>query len=142
MPSTAGAATPMAKASLSPNPTPGFFLCVSRLLPYKNVDVVVRAFTERLPEERLIVVGDGPLIVRCVARRSECHATRIGNQMRAPVALQRMHAVVAASYEDYGLTPLEGAMFGRPALVLRYGGFLDTVREGVTGFSSRSPTTE
>jgi glycosyltransferase involved in cell wall biosynthesis len=41
--------------------------------------------------------------------------------------------VVAASYEDYGLTPLEALRFGRPSAVLRYGGFLDTVREGETG---------
>ena len=41
--------------------------------------------------------------------------------------------VVAASHEDYGLTPLEALSFGRPAAVLRYGGFLDTVREGETG---------
>ncbi len=41
--------------------------------------------------------------------------------------------VVNASYEDYGLTPLEAAAFGRPAAVLRFGGFLDTVVEGRTG---------
>jgi glycosyltransferase involved in cell wall biosynthesis len=40
---------------------------------------------------------------------------------------------VAASFEDYGLTPLEAASFGRPAVVLRAGGFLDTVEEGSTG---------
>jgi glycosyltransferase involved in cell wall biosynthesis len=41
--------------------------------------------------------------------------------------------VVAASYEDYGLTPLEAAVFGRPSVTLRGGGFLDTVVEGTTG---------
>ena len=38
---------------------PGFVLCVSRLLAYKNVDAVVRAFAE-LPTERLVVAGGGP----------------------------------------------------------------------------------
>jgi glycosyltransferase involved in cell wall biosynthesis len=42
-------------------------------------------------------------------------------------------AVVAVAHEDFGLTPLEGNAFGRPALVLRAGGFLDTLVEGVTG---------
>ena len=42
-------------------------------------------------------------------------------------------AVVAASHEDFGLTPLEGNTFGRPAVVLRAGGFLDTMVEGRTG---------
>lgn len=42
-------------------------------------------------------------------------------------------AIVAVAHEDFGLTPLEGNAFGRPALVLRAGGFLDTLVEGVTG---------
>ena len=41
--------------------------------------------------------------------------------------------LVAASYEDFGLTPLEAASFGLPTAALRWGGFLDTIVEGVTG---------
>jgi len=40
---------------------------------------------------------------------------------------------VAASYEDFGLTPVEAASFGRPTAALRWGGFLDTTVEGATG---------
>ena len=50
-----------------------------------------------------------------------------------------MAEVVAASHEDYGLTPLEALGFGRPSAVLRYGGFLDTVREGETGVFFDAP---
>ncbi len=38
---------------------PGFVLCVSRLLPYKNLDAIVHAFA-RLPDEQLVLVGTGP----------------------------------------------------------------------------------
>lgn len=38
---------------------PGFFLCVSRLLSYKNVDAVIEAFRS-LPSQRLLVIGGGP----------------------------------------------------------------------------------
>ena len=38
---------------------PGFWLCVSRLLPYKNVDAIVEAARGRA-DTRLVVVGDGP----------------------------------------------------------------------------------
>ena len=41
--------------------------------------------------------------------------------------------LVAASYEDFGLTPLEAAVFGKPSVVLAWGGFLDTVVDGLTG---------
>ena len=46
---------------------------------------------------------------------------------------------MAASYEDYGLTPIEGAVWGRPSIVLRWGGFLDTVQEGVSGIYFDQP---
>lgn len=110
-----------------------FFLSVSRLLPYKNVDATVEAF-RRLPEERLVVVGSGP-DERRLRRSAPRNVLLLGNV--ADDVLRWLYAscaaVVAASYEDYGLTPLEGASFGRPAVALRSGGFLDTIVEDETG---------
>jgi len=53
---------------------------------------------------------------------------------------ENCRALVSASYEDFGLTPLEANTFGRPAVVLRAGGFLDTLVEGVTGVFVEEPT--
>jgi glycosyltransferase involved in cell wall biosynthesis len=112
---------------------PGFLLCVSRLLPYKNVDAVVRAFAA-LPSERLVVVGVGPDESRL--RREAGPNVRFTGAVSDP-QLRWLYAncagVIASSHEDYGLTPLEGIAFGKPAAVLRWGGFLDTVVEEVTG---------
>jgi glycosyltransferase involved in cell wall biosynthesis len=49
-------------------------------------------------------------------------------------------AIIAASYEDYGLTPLEAGVWGRPAIALRFGGFLDTILEDVTGMYFEEPS--
>jgi glycosyltransferase involved in cell wall biosynthesis len=120
-------------------PEPGFFVCVSRLLPYKNVAAVVEAF-RRLPEERLVVVGGGPELhrLRAGAPSNVALVGRVGDaELRGLYA--RSAAVVAASYEDFGLTPLEGASFGKPAAVLRFGGFLDTVVEDETGVFFDAP---
>ena len=38
---------------------PGYFLCIARLLPYKNVQVVAQA-VGAIPNARLVIVGDGP----------------------------------------------------------------------------------
>ncbi|MDQ3980837.1 MAG: glycosyltransferase [Actinomycetota bacterium] len=119
---------------------PGFFLTVSRLLPYKNVGSVVEAFAG-LPDQRLVVVGTGPAgkqLRQMAGRNVTFLGTTSDGQLRWLYANCR--AVVAASYEDYGLTPLEGAAFGKPAVVLRWGGFLDTVRDGVTGVYFDEPT--
>jgi glycosyltransferase involved in cell wall biosynthesis len=112
---------------------PGFVLCVSRLLPYKNVDAVTAAF-EQLPSERLVVVGTGPeeARLRAAGGGNVRFLGAVGDE-----ELRWLYAgcrgLVAASYEDYGLTPLEAASFGKPSAVLRAGGFLDTVVEGSTG---------
>jgi glycosyltransferase involved in cell wall biosynthesis len=52
------------------------------------------------------------------------------------------HGLVAASYEDFGLTPVEAAAFGAPTAALRWGGFLDTIIDGHTGCFFDEPTPE
>jgi glycosyltransferase involved in cell wall biosynthesis len=49
--------------------------------------------------------------------------------------------LVAASREDFGLTPVEAASFGVPVAALRFGGYLDTVQEARSGlfFDDASP---
>lgn len=116
-----------------------YHLIVSRLLPYKNVQHAIEAV--RGTEHRLLVVGAGPLLeeLRAQAPENVRFATGIPDaQMRWAYANAR--AVLAVSYEDFGLTPIEGAAYGRPTLALRAGGFLDTVREGVTGMFIDEPT--
>ncbi len=43
----------------SPAPREDYYLSASRLVPYKRTDLIVEAFT-RMPDRRLIVVGEGP----------------------------------------------------------------------------------
>jgi glycosyltransferase involved in cell wall biosynthesis len=111
----------------------GFFLCIARLLPYKNVDAVIAAFGE-LPGEHLVVVGTGPEADR-LARSAGGNVSMLGTVTDDELRwlYRSCTAVVSASHEDYGLTPVEAAAFGKPAAVLRGGGFLDTVVEDQTG---------
>ncbi len=122
-----------------PHVEPGFVLCVSRLLPYKNVEAVVSAFRQ-LPDQRLVVVGSGPLSERIIAS-SPANVTVLGQVSDAN--LRWLYAsstgLVAASYEDFGLTPVEAASFGKPTAALRWGGFLDTTVSGVTGLFFEEP---
>jgi glycosyltransferase involved in cell wall biosynthesis len=119
---------------------PGYWLCVSRLLPYKNVDAVVGAF-ELLGGERLVVVGSGPQEQELRARAPK-NVAFLGRVSDGELAwlYANATAVVAAAHEDYGLTPVEAASFGRPAAVLASGGYLDTVVDGGTGFHFQEPT--
>jgi glycosyltransferase involved in cell wall biosynthesis len=133
---TAGSQRPV------PGVEPGFVLCVSRLLPYKNVDAVVDAFAA-FPDQRLVIVGSGP-DERRLRPRAGTNVRLVGSvrndELRWLYASSR--GIVTAAYEDFGLTPLEAAAFGKPAAAIRYGGFLDTVRPGETGVFIDRPEPE
>ena len=51
----------------------------------------------------------------------------------------KARALVSVSSEDFGLTPLEANAFGTPSLLLRAGGFLDTMAANVSGQFITSP---
>jgi glycosyltransferase involved in cell wall biosynthesis len=110
----------------------GFFLTVARLLPYKNVAATVDAFRDL--NSRLVVVGDGPQREQLMATAPP-NATFLGevDDARLRWLYANCRGLVAASREDFGLTPVEAACFGKPVAALRWGGFLDTVVEGTTG---------
>jgi glycosyltransferase involved in cell wall biosynthesis len=119
---------------------PGYLLCVARLLPYKNVDAIIAAVNS-LSDTRLVVVGSGPdreRLLGLAGPRVQLLGRVEDDQLRW--LYRNAEALVAASYEDYGLAPLEAGSFGRPSIVLRYGGFLDTVVEGRTGIFFDSPS--
>ncbi|MEO6268627.1 MAG: glycosyltransferase, partial [Nocardioidaceae bacterium] len=119
---------------------PGFLLCVARLLPYKNVDVIIEAVNS-LSDVRLVVVGAGPDWDRLNAIAGP-RVSLLGcvDDEELRWLYRNSVGLVAASYEDYGLSPLEAGTFGKPSLVLRAGGYLDTVVEGLNGGFFDSPT--
>ncbi len=116
-----------------PGIEPGFLLCVARLLPYKHVDAILAAM-EILTQDRLVVVGEGPL-------RQGFEATAPRNSVFLPGAsdaqLRWLYAnarfLVSAATDDFGLAPVEAMAFGTPAVVIRKGGYVETIVEGETG---------
>jgi glycosyltransferase involved in cell wall biosynthesis len=106
-----------------------FFLCAARLHYYKRVDVIVRAFAS-MPDQRLIVIGEGP-----ERRRLESSATAnvtfLGYQPDEVLRdhLQRASAFLFAAEEDFGIMPVEAQACGTPVLAFGKGGALETVRQ-------------
>jgi glycosyltransferase involved in cell wall biosynthesis len=112
---------------------PGYLLAVSRLVSHKRVDVLTSAM-ERLGESRLVIVGSGPesKALRLAAPPNCLFLEHVSDtQLRWLYA--NAAALLSATHEDFGLAPLEAMAFGRPVVVLRAGGFLETVLEGETG---------
>ncbi|MCB0768866.1 MAG: glycosyltransferase [Flavobacteriales bacterium] len=109
------------------------YLSASRLVPYKRVDRVIEAFRE-LPEQQLLVLGDGPDRER-LAALAPPNVTFLGHvpQSELVAHIQHAKAVITAADEDLGLTPLEAHACGTPVIALRRGGYLETVVEGFNG---------
>lgn len=114
------------------NPSGDYYLVVSRLIPYKRIDLAVQAFS-RL-NKRLIVVGDG----RDRAQLESLAGPSVEFKGRLPwdevVALMaNCRAFLFPGFEDFGIAPVEAQAAGRPVIALAKGGALDTVLDGETG---------
>ncbi len=119
---------------------PGYLLSVGRLLPYKRVDLLIDVVAER-PDTRLVVVGDGPDAARLRAQAGSnvCFFENLTDaQLRWLYA--NAAALVTASQEDFGLTPLEAMGFGTPVVAIAAGGFLETIEADVSGLFFKEPT--
>jgi glycosyltransferase involved in cell wall biosynthesis len=132
-----------------PAPTPSasgeeIFLCVSALVPYKRVELAVRAFSQLgRPGERrrLIVVGDGPeraRLTRLAGPNVELRGRVDDDELLGLYAACR--AVVHPALDDFGIVPVEALAAGRPVVAFAAGGALDSVRDGETGVLFAEPT--
>lgn len=128
------------EAAALPSATPeDYFLIVSRLIPYKRIDLAVQAFNALgLP---LRIIGDGRdrEALQAMARPNVQFLGRLPDeQVRQQMA--RCRAFLFPGEEDFGITPLEAMAAGRPVIAYAAGGALDTIDEGRTGLYFREPT--
>ncbi|MGZ6641119.1 MAG: glycosyltransferase [Solirubrobacteraceae bacterium] len=113
--------------------TPGErYTMLSELMPHKNMDVAVRAFSELgLP---LLLIGDGP-DARHLRRLAGPTVEFAGRVSDADVArlLAEARALVVTATEEFGIAAVEAQAAGRPVIALRHGGVVETIVDGVTG---------
>jgi glycosyltransferase involved in cell wall biosynthesis len=119
---------------------PRGFVVVSRLIPYKRVDLAVEA-CRRLGRP-LTVVGDGSELRRLRAAAGP-ETTFVGTVDDDTLArhLRAAEALLFPGEEDFGMVPLEAMASGRPAIAFGRGGALETVIDGRTGvlFDEQTP---
>jgi glycosyltransferase involved in cell wall biosynthesis len=110
-----------------------YYLIVSRLIPYKRIDLAVEAFRQ-LPQEKLVIVGEGRDLLALQAAAGP-NVTFLGHQERARMRelLRGCKAFLFPGLEDFGIAPVEAMSVGRPVVAFGGGGALDTVAPGVTG---------
>ena len=130
----------------------GFYLMVTSLVPYKRVDLAIRAANNLgIP---LKIIGQGPEMKRLAAIAGPS-VELLGWQSDLTVAeyLARCKALIFPGEEDFGIVPLEAMSCGKPVIAFGKGGILETVvplnpqpgtimKEGVTGkeINGKTPT--
>lgn len=114
------------------------FLLANALVPYKNSEIVIRAFNQlKLP---LTVIGSGPAEERLRDLAGESIRFRSGlSDAELADEFRRTRALVFAAEEDFGMIPVEVMAAGRPVIGLGRGGLLETVQEGVSGVFFSEP---
>jgi len=106
-----------------------FYLTVSRLEPYKRIDLLVEAFAARR-ERRLVIIGGGPEMQRLRAKATP-NVELLGRLPTSAVRehMQRARAFLFAGIEDFGIVMAEAQACGTPVIALARGGAAEIVRD-------------
>ncbi|RMO62013.1 Glycosyl transferase, group 1 [Pseudomonas syringae pv. aptata] len=107
-----------------------FYLCASRMVPYKRMPMIVEAFAA-MPDKRLIMIGDGPDLAKAQAIASQVSNVTLLGFQPSNVLLEHMRsarAFVFAAEEDFGISPVEAQACGTPVIAFAKGGVMETVR--------------
>src|SRR3977135_421282 len=120
------------------NEVDDYYLVLSRLMPYKQIDLAIEA-CKRM-NRRLIIIGDGPDRAR-LEKLADDRIEFLGRQSDAVVNYYaaRCRALLFPGEEDFGMAPLEANAAGRPVIAYRGGGAAETVIGGKTGLFFDQP---
>ncbi|RLC75296.1 MAG: glycosyltransferase family 4 protein [Chloroflexi bacterium] len=133
---------PVETGRFQPAPTrDDYYLIVSRLVPYKRIDLAVRAFNQLgLP---LVIAGDGRdrESLEALARPNITFLGYAPDE-DLPELYARCRAYILPGVEDFCIAPVQAQAAGRPVIAYGGGGALDTVIDGETGAFFHEPTPE
>lgn len=115
--------------TLVPRP---FFLIVSRLVPYKRIDIAIEAFNKLGWSLKIVGVGSEMGKLKRMAN-SNIEFLQELTEEELLVYYQNCQALIFPGEEDLGLTPIEVQAAGKPVIAYKGGGVLETVIEGITG---------
>src|SRR5581483_1739318 len=110
----------------------GYFLVVSRLVPYKRVDLAIEACNAlKLP---LKIVGTGSEYKR-LQKMSGSTIEFLGSLTEEKLLgyYKNCRALIFPGREDFGLAVVEAQWFGKPVIAFRGGGAVETIKEWKTG---------
>ena len=110
-------------------PREDWYLCVSALVPYKRVDLAIKA-CKRLGR-KLVVIGSGPeqgRLAQLAGPTVKLCGWRTDEEIRDH--FRRCRALLFPGNEDFGIVPVEAQACGAPVIAFGQGGATETVLAG------------
>ncbi len=109
-----------------------YFLVVSRLVPYKRIDIAIEACNELQLPLKIIGTGSEEQTLREIAGSTIEFLGNVNDEELIEYYIKSA-ALLFPGLEDFGLTVLEAAQYGKPVIAYKAGGALETIIEGKTG---------
>lgn len=121
----------------SPSQKENYYITASRMVPYKKIPLIVEAF-KRMPDKKLIVIGDGPDMARVKAMEAP-NIEILGYQSSAALQnyLSKARGFVFAGIEDFGIVLVEALANGTPVIAFGQGGAKEIVNDSTGVFYSQ-----
>ena len=115
-----------------PLPAKPYFLTVSRLIPYKKIDLAIKACNQL--QQNLVVVGIG----RQAKKLKKLAGPTISftgaiKDTQLIYLYQNSLGLIMPQEEDFGIAAVEAQAAGKPVIAFKKGGVLDTVIPSKTG---------
>ncbi len=109
-----------------------YYLLISRLRPYKKVDMAIAAFNKLNLPLKIIGTGEEEANLKKMAKSNIEFLGAVSEEEKRKY-LANCLALIHPQEEDFGLTAIEAMASGRPVIAYAAGGALETVIDGQTG---------
>lgn len=134
---------PVERKGLDPKKaqTKDFYLLVSRLIPYKRVDLAIKAFNQL--GLHLKIIGSGPeekKLKKLAHSQIDFLGKVYGDKLKKYYSQAK--GFILPQKEDFGIAPIEAMASGTPVLAYKKGGALDYIQEPKNGLFFKNQTSE
>ncbi len=119
-------------------PTGQYYVVISRMAAYKNVDLVIKAFSLLENDgfdKQLVIIGTGKEEnrLKALAGGLVSFVGRVPESEKHAFLEHCLGVINPVQDEDFGIVPVEAMSHGKPVLAHASGGHLETVQDGMTG---------
>lgn len=105
-----------------------FYLCVSALVPYKKIDIIIEAFNQ-LKDKRVIIIGTGNIEGELREKITSKNIKMLGwaDENTLLEYYQKAAGFIFPAEEDFGIAPVEAQSTGLPVIAYGKAGNTETV---------------